>query len=121
MLVTNLLVKIFEVLEKNKSKEKISRRLYCESGQAGIKSHKFVNYTTKAKLEQIIPKCRDCKHNKLQVMTVVLAFNELVKTNNITLFWELYRSVGQIRKTAYKLCNQKTQKIIRLQKTQKEV
>jgi len=109
---TNLLVQVFEVFAKNKSKEKISRRLYCESGQAAIKSYRFVNDSTREILDQIIPKCKEYKHDKLRTITLVLTFEELTKLKEPELLKEMYVNVGGPSREAYLVCNQKTQSAI---------
>ena len=112
MLGTNLLVKIFDAFAIHNTQQKTFRRLYCESGQAGIKSYRFVNESTRTKLEQIIPKCKDCKHHKLRHVTMVLIFEELVNLKELELLKESYTQIGGPSKYAYKLCNKKTQRTI---------
>jgi len=106
---TNLLVQIFESFAENNTKPKIMRRLYCESGQAGIKAYRFANDTTKKRLDEIIPKCKCCKHSKLQPMTAVLVFNELAKNNCLDLLKEMCIQIRGTSNKAYKFCNKTTQ------------
>ncbi len=113
MIGTNLLVQIFEVLVLHHCKEKIIRRLYCESGQAGIKSYRFVNDSTKKILDEIIPKCKECKHGKIRHVTMVLIFEELVKLKETELLKETYHQMDEKHvNIAYSLCNKKTQNTI---------
>jgi len=109
---TNLLVRIFESFAENNTKPKTMRRLYCESGQAGIKAYRFVNYTTKKRLDEIIPKCKDCKHYTIKSSTAILVFEELTDNNCFNLLKEMYTQMGGTSKHAYKLCNKKTQHVI---------
>ncbi len=109
MIGTNLLVKIFEMFAKSNTKPKIFRRLFCESGHPARKAYRFVNGSTRKRLDDIVPKCKDCKHDKLQPMTAVLVFNELAKNNCLGLLEQLYIKIGGPSKKAYKFCNKKTQ------------
>ena len=109
---TELLGNIFDVLIHNNSKEKTIRRLYCESGHPAAKAYGFVNGTTRAKLELIIPKCKDCKHQKLRHTTMVLVFEELARLNESNLLGELHRQIGGPAKYASNLCCKKTQEMI---------
>lgn len=117
---TNLLVQIFETFDTRNTSQKIFRRLFCESGQAARKSHMFANDSTKSKLEQIIPKCRDCKHQKLKTSTIVLVFEELAKLQEPELLKETYIQIGGPSKRAYAVCNKKTQHVIQRLELQKE-
>ena len=104
-----MLAKIFDTLARHNSKQRIFRLLYGESGQAGIKSYRFVNDTTREKLDKIIPKYQDSKYSKLRHVTMVLLFEELTKLDELELLKELYTQIGGPSKYAYKLCNRKTQ------------
>jgi len=109
---TELLVKVFEAFTVHNTPQKTFRRLFCESGQAAAKAYRFVNDSTKKRLDEIIPKCKDCKHNKLKSSTMVLVFEELAKNNHLKLLQELYIQIGGASKNAYKICNKKTQNTI---------
>ena len=109
---TELLVKVFEAFTKDSTPQKIFRRLYCESGQAAKKAHRYANNNTKQNLDEIIPKCKDCKHSKIQPRTIVLVFEELAKNNELELLRELYIQIGGPSRKAYLFCNQKTQSAI---------
>ena len=109
---TKLLVKVFEIFTKDNTSHKIFRRLYCESGQAAKKAYRYANNNTKQNLDEIIPKCKDCKHSKIQPRTIVLVFEELTKNNHLKLLYELYVQIGGPSRKAYRLCNQKTQSTI---------
>jgi len=120
---TNLLVQILESFAEYGTPQKTMRRLYCESGQAGVKAYRYVNNSTRDRLDEIIPKCKDCKHDTIQVMTVVLVYNELVKNNRLDLLRTLYIQIRGISKKAYKFCNKTTQNRIQklgLQNTQNQ-
>ena len=108
----NLLVQIFESFAENNTKPKTMRRLYCESGQAAIKSYRYVNESTQKRLDEIIPKCKDCKHSKLRTITIVLVFEELAKNNESELIRDLYLQIGGPARKAYLVCNQRTQSAI---------
>jgi len=105
----NLLVNIFEAFAENDTAQKTMRRLYCESGQAGVKAYRFVNDTTKKRLDEIIPKCECCKHSKLQTMTAVLVYNELAKNDCLDLLKEMYIQIRGKSNKAYRFCNKTTQ------------
>lgn len=109
---TNLLVQVFETFTVLDTKQKIFRRLYCESGQAAIKSYRYVNESTQKRLDEIIPKCKDCKHSKLRTITLVLVFEELARNNKLELIRDLYLQIGGSARKAYLVCNQKTQSVI---------
>lgn len=109
---TNLLVQVFETFTILDTKQKIFRRLYCESGQAAIKSYRYVNESTQKRLDGIIPKCKDCKHSKIRTVTIILVFEELAKHNKLELMYNLYLQIGGPARKAYLLCNQKTQSAI---------
>lgn len=121
---TNLLVQVFETFTALDTKQKIFRRLYCESGQAAIKSYRYVNESTQKRLDEIIPKCKDYKHDKLRHVTMVLVFEELARLQELELLKEMYVQIGGSSKYAYKLCNQKTQSVIQklgLQECEKKI
>jgi len=103
---------VFEALTKDNTPQKTFRRLFCESGQAGIKAYKYANNNTKQNLDEIIPKCKDCKHSKIQPRTIVLLFEEMVKNNEPELLRELYIQIGGPSRKAYLFCNKKTQSAI---------
>ena len=105
---TNLLCKIFDHLAENDSKQRLIRRLYCESGQPAKKAHGFVKKGTQEKLDKIIPKCKDCK-KKLQSRTMVMILEELTKNSEYELLKEFYRALEGPGKKAYKLANSQTQ------------
>ena len=109
---TNLLVKIFETFAEHNTNNRTLRRLFCESGQAAMKSYRYSNTDMQKILDDIIPKCIDCKHHKLQTRTIVLAFEELVKINQLELLKELYIQIEGSSRKAYLKCNQKTQSAI---------
>ncbi len=109
---TELLGNIFDVLIHNNSKQKILRRLYCESGQPARKAYRFANDSVKAELDKTIPKCKDCKHDRLRHVTMVLVFEELAKLKQSDLLKELYVQIGGPSLKAYNLCNKKTQNAI---------
>jgi|SaaInlStandDraft_5_1057022.scaffolds.fasta_scaffold121392_2 hypothetical protein len=109
---TNLLVQIFETLAKHDSKEKILRRLYCETGQTGIKSYRFVNDETQEILDAIIPKCQEYKQNNPKPSTIVLVFEELANLKKLDILKETYLKMDGPAKYAYRLCNKKTQHTI---------
>ncbi len=109
---TNLLVQVFETFTVLDTKQKIFRRLYCESGQAAIKSYRYANKSTQKRLDEVIPKCKDCKHSKLRTITIVLVFEELAKNNELERMYNLYLQIGGPARKAYLLCNQQTQSAI---------
>jgi hypothetical protein len=109
---TDLLVQIFEAFTIHNTPQKIMRRLYCESGHPARKAYGFVDILTKQRLGEIIPKCRHCRHSKLQHRTIVLLFEELTKINKPVLLKEMYIQIGGPSRKAYLLCNQKTQSAI---------
>lgn len=109
---TDLLVQVFEAFTTHNTHRRTIRRLFCESGQAAIKSHRFVNDDTKNTIKQIMPKCKDCKHSKLQPRTTVLVFEEFVRIGKPELLKELYIQIGWPSRKAYLFCNQKTQSAI---------
>jgi hypothetical protein len=112
MIGTNLLVQIFDVLVLHHCKEKIIRRLYCESDQAGIKSYRFVNDSTRGVLDQIIPKCAEYTYERPRIITMVLTFEELAKLQELHLLKDTYVQTGGVAKKAYNVCNKKTQTAI---------
>lgn len=109
---TDLLVKVFEVFTIHNTSQRVFRRLFCESGQAGVKSYQYVNQSTKIQLGKIIPKCIDCKHSKIQTRSIVMTFEDLAKINQLELLKELYNQIGGPSRKAYLLCNQTTQSAI---------
>ena len=109
---TELLVKVFEAFTTHNTPQKIFRRLFCESGQSAVKAYRYANNNTKQNLDEIIPKCKDCKHSKIQPRTIVLVFEELAKNNELELLRELYIQIGGPSRKAYLFCNQKTQSAI---------
>ncbi len=117
---TNLLVRVFETFAANDTKLKTVRRLYCESGQAAAKSYRFANDSVRTKLDRIIPRCKDCKHDKLRHVTMVLVFEELARLEETELLQEFYGRIGGPATQAYRLCDKKTQKAIRSQIAVKE-
>ena len=74
---TELLVKIFETFAEHQTHNRTFRRLFCESGQAAIKAYRYSNESTQKVLDAIIPKCKYCKHHKLQTRTIVMAFGNV--------------------------------------------
>ena len=88
------------------------RRLYCESGQAGIKSMGFVNDETQKRLEEIIPQCVNCSYTNLQIRSIVMVFDELASIGEIELLHKVQTQIGQSDK-AIRLCNAQTQKVLR--------
>ncbi len=109
---TNILVKIFEAFTKHNTQQKTFRRLYCELGQTAIKSYMYVNESTQKILDEVIPKCKDCKHSELRTITIRLVFEELAKYNESELIRDLYLQIGGPARKAYLVCNQKTQSVI---------
>jgi hypothetical protein len=87
---TELLVNVFEAFTIHHTPQRTFRRLLCESGQAGMKSYQYVNESTKAQLDGIIPKCKNCKHSKIQTRTIVMTFEELAKNNESELLKKMY-------------------------------
>ena len=109
---TDLLVHVFETFAAYHTPQKTFRRLYCESGQAAKKAYRYANNNTKQNLDEIIPKCKDCKHSKIQPRTIVLVFEELTKIKEPELLKEMYVNIGGPSRNAYLVCNKKTQRII---------
>jgi len=109
---TNLLVKVFEAFTALNTQQKTFRRLYCESGQAARKAYRYADKSTQKRLDEIIPKCIDCKHSKIRPRTIVLVFEELAKNNESELMYNLYLQIGGPARKAYLFCNQETQSAI---------
>jgi len=98
---TNLLVKVFEAFAALNTQQKTFRRLYCESGQAARKAYRYVNESTQKRLDEIMPKCKDCKYSKIRPRTIVLVFEELAKNNESELMYNLYLQIGGPARKAY--------------------
>ena len=109
---TELLVKVFEIFTKDNTPQKTFRRLYCESGQAARKAYRYADESTQKRLDEIIPKCKDCKYSKIRPRTIVLVFEELAKNNESELMYNLYLQIGGPARKAYLFCNQETQSAI---------
>lgn len=109
---TNLLVQILESFTEYDTPQKTMRRLYCESGQAGVKAYRYVNNITRDRLDEIVQQYEHYKYSKIKSSTTVLVFEELVDNNCLDLLKEMYIQIGGPSKNAYTLCNKKTQNAI---------
>ena len=107
---TNLLVQVFEGMTSQNTKQKIVRRLYCESGSTAIKAYRYCSDNVRDILDGII--IPHSSNSKLQTRTAVMVLEELARINKPELLREMYHSMGGPSAKAYKFCNNTTQKAI---------
>ena len=109
---TDLLVSVFEAFAIHDTRQRTFRRLFCESGQAAIKSHRFANDSAKSRMDDAIIHLDTCKYTKLQPRTIVMVFEELTRIKELALLYKMYIHIGGPARKAYRFCNQKTQSAI---------
>lgn len=113
MLGTELLTKIFEAFSENRVRERAFRRLYCESGTAARKAHRYVSDNTRRQLEKLVPKCKGCRHMNVQVRTAVFVLEELAAIGRYDLLKEAYVRFERNSANTYKYCDETTRNAIR--------